>query len=269
MNIILSPHFDDAVLSLGGLLAREGSDTVVATFFAGTPSTPLIRKWDTTCGFTDSTHAMRERTLEDKRSLNFFGINGERIRNYMHLDAQYRLTKGTPLPPESELRSSVEIEIVSLLQEFHTEHLKIFIPGFGIHTDHAVVKDAALAAIKRACADTSIEVFLYQDLPYALKILETEYPRTLWNFFTHTNMKKWNYALLQNKVTNGVFAVSQKIIPLSAADMEKKLTGVNLYTSQVAHLNENLLEKLKRFSAAQARFFMTDSPYCEVVYTLN
>ena len=33
INIILSPHFDDAVLPLGGLISEDPSSVIVATFF--------------------------------------------------------------------------------------------------------------------------------------------------------------------------------------------------------------------------------------------
>jgi LmbE family N-acetylglucosaminyl deacetylase len=268
MNIILSPHFDDAALSLGGLLAQEGKNTLVATFFAGTPPEPLVRKWDVTCGFANSTQAVSERTAEDKKSLNFFGVSDNRIRNYAHLDSQYRLTEGAPPPQEWELDASIAQEITALLQAFADEPLKIFVPGFGIHVDHAVVKRTALAA-KALASNKNIEFFFYQDLPYALKILEKERPRTVWNFLTHKNPKHWDYSLLENKVAQGAFTVSPHIIPLTQAEMKKKLAGLEFYTSQVANLDTDLLKRLERFSAAQARFLSLPAPYCEVVYAFN
>lgn len=268
MNIILSPHFDDAVLSLGGLLAQEGTDTLVATFFAGTPSVPLIRKWDITCGFTDSDQAMRERTEENRESLHSFGIDDDRIRNYTHLDAQYRLVRGAPVPPEPELDAAIEKEISALLQEFASEPLKVFIPGIGIHTDHRIVKDAALSVVRTLPPKDNIKFLFYQDLPYASNILERENPRTIWNFFMHKNAYQWDYSSLEQKITRGSFNVLMQTIPLSRADMKKKLAGVELYPSQANHLDNHLLKKLERFAAAQAQYLSLSAPYCEVGYTL-
>jgi LmbE family N-acetylglucosaminyl deacetylase len=36
--IVLSPHYDDASLSLGGLLAKHEHPTIVASFFTGEPT---------------------------------------------------------------------------------------------------------------------------------------------------------------------------------------------------------------------------------------
>ncbi len=270
MNIILSPHFDDAVLSLGGLLAQEGSDTLVATFFTSTPQTPLIRKWDTMCGFADSDQAMRERTEENRRALDFFGVTDDRIRNYPHLDAQYRLVRGAPVPPEPELDASIEKEISALLEESATEPVKVFIPGFGMHDDHAVVKRAALAAAQSLPAEHTIAFFFYQELPYAGEILGNTYSRSLKDFLMGKKPEPFNSALLEHAITQGAYPVSPGIIPLTRANMEKKLAGIACYASQVTHLGGgHLLKKIKRFSAAQARHLALSVPYCEVVYGLT
>src|SRR3989344_592511 len=242
MNIILSPHFDDATLSLGGLLAREGSDTLVATFFGGTPPTPLIRPWDVKCGFADSDAAMRARTEENKKSLYMFGVADERIRNYAHLDAEYRFERGEPRIPEPELETSLRGDITALLREFTSGPLKVFMPGLELHTDHALVKSAALTAFRTLPPNSDFEFFFYQDLPYALKI---------------------PYQSLEDEVTKGSFAVSVHPIPLTRAEMEKKVAGAALYASQV---HEHLLEKLEQFAAAPSRSLSLSAPYCEVAY---
>ncbi len=271
MNIILSPHFDDAVLSLGGFLAQEGKDTLVATFFAGTPQTPLVRRFDTKCGFADSTEAMLKRAEENKKSLNFFGVTDDRIRNYAHLDSQYRLLKkSAPTLPESELETSVQQEIVSLIREFSANPLKLFIPGLEmgkVNLDHLIVKRAALAAIGKL-PHHATEFFFYQDLPYAANIMERAYPHTFWNFITRNKANRWDYSLLERSITNESLTVSPNVIALEPADMKKKLAGINLYTSQVNNLDKQLLKKLEKFSAAQAQSLSLYAPYCEVVYKL-
>ncbi len=44
--IILSTHLDDAVLAMGGFLAKGQYETEVDTFFAGKPNKDLHTKWD-------------------------------------------------------------------------------------------------------------------------------------------------------------------------------------------------------------------------------
>lgn len=245
MNIILSPHFDDAVLSLGGLVAQEGSNTLVATFFAGAPPTPLVRRWDTMCGFADSGEAIRARTEENKKSLNGFGVTDDRIRNYVHLDVEYRFNRDDKKVPEPELVDAIRKEIESLLREFASDSLKIFIPGFAVHTDHALMKDAALAVARTLPQKSTCQFFFYQDIPYVFKISEIE---------------------RLHKITQGSFSVSPHIIPLTREDMEKKLAGVALYASQVDHLGDNVLEKIEQFAAAQSQSLSLSAQYCEVTY---
>jgi LmbE family N-acetylglucosaminyl deacetylase len=273
MNIILSPHFDDAVLSLGGLLAKEGTDSLVVTVFAGTPQEPLVRVFDTKCGFADSTEAVRERTKEDRNSLRSFGVSDDHIRTYTHLESQYRHTIKGDRAPEPELESSITQEIVSLTREFAGQPLKIYIPGLEagkVNVDHLVVKRAALAAVRNISSPHTVEYFFYQDLPYAADTMERAYPSfTVRSLLGRRNRNLWDYSMLERSVTQGSLPVSRNVIPLERVDMDKKLAGVSLYTSQVNSLGKRLLERLERFSAAQARSLMLNPPYCEVVYRLD
>jgi LmbE family N-acetylglucosaminyl deacetylase len=272
MNIVLSPHFDDAVLSLGGLLAREASDTLVATFFAGTPPAPLAHRWwDTACGFTDSTEAIRERTAENVRSLRSFGLSDSRIRNYPHLDAQYRFAdgKGAAEAPEPELEASIKEEIGSLIREHADGPIKVLAPGFEGHTDHAVMKRAALSAARAVTRGHAVEFFFYQDLPYALSTLRKRTRRTIREFLARGSTREPDYSALEQAITGGAFSVEPHIIPLAAADMEKKLAGIRIYASQVDQLHKQLLESIAAFAAGEARFFSAETPYCEVAYRLT
>lgn len=270
-NIILSPHFDDAVLSLGGLLAQEGADSVVATFFGGLPPQTMLTKWDITCGFKDSTDAVRGRTLEDRESLNFLGVANDRIRTYKHLDSTYRLPnhrKKDPYPNESELEAAIAKDIVSLIREFEGP-LKVFVPGFEVyaHIDHRIVRHAALAAM-REFPQSTVEFFFYQDLPYSLDIMNRTYPRSRWNIFARKDIWR-DYSALERAVSQGAPAVSPVTIPLSAADMERKLQAVALYRSQADHLGNHLLKRLRKFAAGEAKSLSLSTPYCEVVYKLS
>ncbi|RQN34014.1 PIG-L family deacetylase [Paraburkholderia tropica] len=59
---VVSPHLDDAVFGCATLLAAQPGATV-CTVFAGTPRAPQIQPWDEAAGFSDSSEAMRARTL--------------------------------------------------------------------------------------------------------------------------------------------------------------------------------------------------------------
>ena len=57
-TIILSPHFDDAILSCWHLLASAG-EVLVVNVFAGEPPAGTLGWWDELAGATDSAAAVR------------------------------------------------------------------------------------------------------------------------------------------------------------------------------------------------------------------
>jgi LmbE family N-acetylglucosaminyl deacetylase len=67
--VVLSPHLDDAVLSLGASLAfsaRHGATIRVVTVFANdTATTRPPSAWEVQCGFTSAAEAARIRRIED------------------------------------------------------------------------------------------------------------------------------------------------------------------------------------------------------------
>lgn len=74
---VVSPHLDDAVLSLGAsiaLWARGGADVDVVTVFAGDPeSTRPASKWDLRAGFESEGSAVRARREEDRLACSLVG----------------------------------------------------------------------------------------------------------------------------------------------------------------------------------------------------
>jgi LmbE family N-acetylglucosaminyl deacetylase len=77
--VVLSPHLDDAVLSLGAFLhleARRGVDVRVVTVFANDPARDgPAGRWDATCGFHSAATAARARRLEDRRACGIIGAD--------------------------------------------------------------------------------------------------------------------------------------------------------------------------------------------------
>lgn len=75
--VVVSPHLDDAALSLGATLARaarSGADVVVATVFAGDPASDApAGDWDGRCGFATLGEAATERRAEDARACATLG----------------------------------------------------------------------------------------------------------------------------------------------------------------------------------------------------
>lgn len=146
MTIILSPHLDDAVLSLGQFLAAEPG-TVVVTVFAGLPEPGTLSDYDRSCGFTDSHLAMLERRDEDESALIDLGAYAHHLE---FLDGQY---------------AHREHEHVDGLREVVRRYLSprehTLCPlGIG-HPDHAL-----LAAACRSACPIGGTLLLYEELPY-------------------------------------------------------------------------------------------------------
>src|SRR5690242_11145568 len=75
--VVISPHLDDAVLSLGAALswaARHGARVTVLTVLAGRPdsSTPA-GEWDAGSGFGTEGEAATARREEDERACEVLG----------------------------------------------------------------------------------------------------------------------------------------------------------------------------------------------------
>jgi hypothetical protein len=85
-RIIFSPHYDDAVLSLGGMLSVDPANTTVITVFAGKPPTRILTGYDMQCNFSDSHKALDARSAENKKSLGYLGVA---FRNMDYIDHQY------------------------------------------------------------------------------------------------------------------------------------------------------------------------------------
>src|SRR6185369_15623364 len=68
-KLIVSPHFDDAVLSCGANLLTGGPPATVLTVCGGAPApgTPPS-SWDWRCGFLDGHSAAVRRRQEDERA---------------------------------------------------------------------------------------------------------------------------------------------------------------------------------------------------------
>jgi LmbE family N-acetylglucosaminyl deacetylase len=146
--VVVSPHYDDAALSVGGLLQRLDGPVVIVTAYGGEPPATLRTAswWDASCGFRDPGEAYRTRTAEDTRACALLGA--ERLA-LPHPDGPYGDAKELPaleeylraLPPEA----------------------RVLLP-LGIHQpDHAAVRDCGLAVLAEAGGRVP---WVYADLPY-------------------------------------------------------------------------------------------------------
>jgi LmbE family N-acetylglucosaminyl deacetylase len=124
--VALSPHLDDAVLSIGAFMhqqARQGVDVHVVTVFANDPCALVpAESWDEMCGFTSAAGAARIRREEDRRAC---AIIGARPHWLPYGDDSYGRRAG-----DNEIWESIRglIDGCDLL----------LVPGFPLrHSDHA------------------------------------------------------------------------------------------------------------------------------------
>jgi len=74
--VVVSPHLDDAVLSLGATIARAaraGAQVHALTVFAYGDEDLPVAPWDAECGFRSAGHARSVRREEDARGCALVG----------------------------------------------------------------------------------------------------------------------------------------------------------------------------------------------------
>ncbi|SDZ35630.1 N-acetylglucosaminyl deacetylase, LmbE family [Amycolatopsis xylanica] len=149
---IFSAHLDDAVLSAAAQLSRPRARVV--TVFAGPPPASIDRtRWDKITRASSSAERYAERLAEDERAVAALGCASVRLPEP---EDQYR---------DGELDQR---ELIAKLRPYLAESAEIWLPaGIGDHPDHALLRDAVLAALREGPAAPA--VFVYADLPYALR----------------------------------------------------------------------------------------------------
>lgn len=146
MMHVISPHLDDAVLSLGQFMCTERC--VVTTVLAGVPRPGFLTDYDKSCGFTSSAGAVRSRRGEDLGALAEIGAVP---RHLGFLDGQYRDVPSRRIDHDAVVRE---------LEQLMSPRIHTFAPlGIG-HPDHRLVARAARDAVPAGL------LLLYEELPY-------------------------------------------------------------------------------------------------------
>jgi len=170
-HIIVSPHLDDAALSLGGwigaLVARGAPVTVVTVFSAAETQTlsPLARELHRAWGAEANPIAVRQR--EDEQAMHLLGAT----RQYLHeLDALYRFPDFQQAEdlfrrqaPEENLKARIKTALEPLTTSPHSAVQLYFPLGIGGHVDHRLV-----ASLGFELSAEGVHPHFYEELPYAL-----------------------------------------------------------------------------------------------------
>ena len=153
--LVVSPHLDDAVLSLGALLARvarSGKRAAVLTVFAGdTDSLKPCGGWDRRGGFATEGEAARARRLEDRAACGLLGAEPHWLS---FSEADYR---------EALDGDAVRSAILAVVTRLAPGDL--LVPGFPlVNPDHAWVR-ALFEGWELPCR----RLGLYAEQPYRFR----------------------------------------------------------------------------------------------------
>ncbi len=147
-NIIISPHIDDAFLSLGGLLTRDKRTKqkvvdifTITNFTLKGPGNPkqitILRK------------------KEEKKNARKLGVEVDFLPFY-----------DNPVRKGGEKEKLVE-RVKENLKPYLDQGERVFFPlGIGNHIDHVVTSKAALELLHETW---NTNIYFYEDLPYAIK----------------------------------------------------------------------------------------------------
>lgn len=225
-HIFLSPHYDDAALSCGGLLAQlsaAGEFTAVATLFGGRPDYGRLSPFALMIHGRPLAGAdpIDQRRTEERHALALLEAvswQGD------YLDCIYRQDAAQArwlYASEAALFGSVDPADDELVDEL-ARWLEVRAPlpdrailyaplAIGNHVDHQIVQRSAALLHERGYA-----VRFYEDYPYIVRD-----PAGLeWNLARLAERSRWQ----------------GHVVPLKQADLQRKIDAVMAYPSQLGVL---------------------------------
>jgi len=177
--VVLSPHLDDAVFSLGGAIAsctRQAGKVTILTIFAGIPTRlPQVGRH-----FHDKynlpPNIVTLRRCEDVRAASVVGAQTVHLN---HLDAIYRHRDGdgsflsmrdvlsADMNMEADLVSDVMQALTNCAAMLHADIVCVPL-GIGGHIDHLITREAAERWVASKSTHHTVLQF-YEDFPYVAR----------------------------------------------------------------------------------------------------
>jgi len=237
--LAISPHLDDAALSLGAGLAqaaRDGAEVLVNTVFAGTappPYSAAAQRMHAVWGLSPEDDAPLHRRNEDIAALARLGAA---YRHGRFLDSIYRrLPDGRWLTdhveggqklalaqdsPEGDdaLVAEIKDDIEAVAGEFEPTMI-VTCAAVVDHPDNVAARDAALSAAR----EKNIPIRVWEDLPYSM--------------FTPGKIE----------LPPGFRLGDSEFVPATAENWKRKNEAIECYSSQLTMLNgrnKNLFARL-------------------------
>lgn len=210
--VVVSPHYDDAVLSCGQLI--EGHHTpIILTVFTGAPKEEVSTEYDKHCGFESSSDALPARRTENERACRILGAAPIDLGL---IDNQYG---GSP-------QEEVEDTLLQSLRERYRGsggEIEVVAPLATRHPDHQKVMNAAVDV----CTKAGWPLWLYEELPH----------RVLWP----EEVAQSAVRLSQEKNRNLMLQF------IGDGPIEMKRAAVACYRSQLWALNQDCIFVPERF----------------------
>lgn len=216
---ILSPHYDDAVLSAWHQI--EQPETRVVTVFGGIPQNSKSGLWDRLAGSSRSPEIVRARQQENEAAL---ASTAALAINLSSLDRQYQ-----PLTTRDIESITDEIEDVS---EVDTSILAPVGIGtyFRVHPDHVDTRRVGIELMNRG-----YDVSFYADIPYLLPVRD---------------IKSWPMKLSKKRIEK-VLGMPVNVEPYQLTHQEQinKQQALSKFTSQMPMVNKLAFGALKNVDA--------------------
>jgi LmbE family N-acetylglucosaminyl deacetylase len=243
MHLFLSPHYDDAVLSVGGLIHRlvtQGKQVVVRTVMGGkpfadnVPDTPITG--DLRNRWAAGQDPIEARIREDAAAVSSLGAQADHLLVWM--DCVYRLSRmGSPLYTTLDSIFSVihrddiagTLLPMMVLPPNEVIHA-IYVPlGVGHHVDHQIVRNWA--------------VELHQQYPWLALNFYEEYPY-------REEENATGDALAFFETLKPPLQLRADLMPLDEADVAAKVAAIEFYTPQISTfwLNKTAMDTAVRAS---------------------
>lgn len=181
--VIISPHYDDAILSCSELLLqlnKKTNITIVNVFTSAHegPYTLSAKKYLQYSGYTDAVLLYNKRKNEDENAFSEFTVS---IVNLGLEDALFRKKKknnilGSFIPEFNHVYPTYRFHILKhiakndyaftilkkSIMKFNKNKCLIFAPiGIGNHADHVIVR--------KVCEELFDNLILYSDFPYNIR----------------------------------------------------------------------------------------------------
>jgi len=226
MHLFLSPHYDDAVFSCGGMIHRLASgreQVVVRTVMGGKPTpgripdTPIIRARQARWG--EGVDPVEIGMKEDEAAVTSLGVQADHMVYWT--DCVYRVSRrGEPLyVTEESLFGEVQPDDVAgkllptmVLPPYEVVRT-IYAPlAVGHHVDHQLVRDWGLELKKQY---NWMALKFYEEYPY------------------HEDQNAVNRALEFFGASDSSVQLESETVQLNEADVAAKIQAIGYYESQI------------------------------------